>query len=84
MSSNLVPFLNLWAYWLTIGEGIKYEILSLTRKLLNTYCVTLDLSPNPCYTRYPTVVTLAWPPIRSSLKTRAVLSQGPPRDAPNI
>ena len=59
-------------HWLKINERIKYKLLSLTYKVLTTnqpqYLHDL-ISVQPCHnTRSSSMVTLARPPTRSSLK----------------
>jgi len=59
-------------HWLKINELIKYKLLSLTHKVLTTnlpqYLHNL-ISVQPCHnTRSSSMVTLARPPTRSSLK----------------
>jgi len=59
-------------HWLKINERIKYKLISLTCKVLTTnqpqYLHDL-ISLQPCHnTRFSSMVTLARPPTRSSLK----------------
>jgi len=70
-SSHITPVLKS-LHWLKIYECIKYKLLSLTYKVLSTnqpqYFHSL-ISVQPCHnTRSSSMVTLARPPTRSSLK----------------
>ena len=70
-SSHITPVLKS-VHWLKINKHIKYKLLSLTYKFLITYQPQYlhDLiSVQPCHnTRSSSMVTLARPPTRSSLK----------------
>jgi len=70
-SSYITPVLKS-PHWLKVNERIKYKLLSLTYKVLTTnqpqYLYNL-ISVQPCHnTRSSSMVTLARPPTRSSLK----------------
>ena len=59
-------------HWLKINERIKYKLLSLTYKVLTTnrpQYLHDSISVQPCHnTRSSSMITLARPPTRSSLK----------------
>ena len=69
--SHITPVLKS-LHWLKINERIKYKLLSLTYKVLTTnqpQYLHDSISVQPCHnTRSSSMVTLARPPTRSSLK----------------
>ena len=69
-SSHITPFLKS-LHWLKINEHIKYKLLSLTYKVLRTtqpQYLHDSISVQRCHDTRSSMVTLARPPIRSSLK----------------
>ena len=70
-SSHITPVLKP-LQWLKIDERIKYKLLSLTYKVLKTHQPQYPdflISVQPCHnTRSSSMVTLARPPTRFSLK----------------
>jgi len=69
--SHITPVLKS-LHWLNINERIKYKLLSLTYKVLTTHQPQYlydSISVQPCHnTRSSSMITLARPPPRSSLK----------------
>jgi len=70
-SCHITPVLRS-LHWLRINERIEYKLLSLTYKLLTTtqppYLHNLNSTQRPRSTSSSSVVTLARPPLSSSLK----------------
>jgi len=76
-SSHITPILRS-LHWLKINERIEYKLLSLNYKVLTTsqpdYLHNLISVQSTSRTRSSSVVTLAWPPVSSSLHTPTALS----------
>ena len=70
-SSHITPILRS-LHWLKINERIEYKLLSLTYKVLTTsqpdYLHNLISVHSTCRTRSSSAVTLARPPVSSSLQ----------------